>query len=205
MTDALTLKTRPMPRQARGRARLEAILSATARLLETEKPERLSTTLIAAEAGMPVSSLYRYFPSAEDVLRELYLQCAADIRARILAALAAPQTPWRTRLATALRAQSDFVALHPYYRALMLTFLTERAGLTVKDEGQGELGRFLIDRWSRGLDGFSGADPRIVAPLVVQMALAVEEMALNDPDNAEALSAELFVALERYLSAYLRD
>jgi AcrR family transcriptional regulator len=54
-----------MPRQARARATVEAMIEATARILTAEGPDALNTNRIAEVAGVSVGSLYQYFPSKE--------------------------------------------------------------------------------------------------------------------------------------------
>src|ERR1700690_4288593 len=45
----------------------EAILEALANLLETEDPESISMAQVAEDAGVSLRTLYRYFPSREDL------------------------------------------------------------------------------------------------------------------------------------------
>src|SRR5262252_2003984 len=56
---------RKRPRQERSQATVEAILTATARILVKEGFDRASTNRIAEQAGVSVGSLYQYFPSKE--------------------------------------------------------------------------------------------------------------------------------------------
>ena len=65
------LKTRDTPRQRRALERVNVILEATSQLLSAQPPQELNTTLIATHADIPVSSIYRYFPTLDDVLQEL--------------------------------------------------------------------------------------------------------------------------------------
>jgi AcrR family transcriptional regulator len=62
---------RKEPRQERARATVDAILSATARILVKEGYDRASTNRIALEAGVSVGSLYQYFPSKEALVAAL--------------------------------------------------------------------------------------------------------------------------------------
>ena len=62
MNAADTLTLRREPQQARSRARLAGLLDAAETLLVREGAEALTTTRIAAEAGVSVGSLYRWFP-----------------------------------------------------------------------------------------------------------------------------------------------
>lgn len=66
------LDLRRTPMQARGQATFEAILEATATLLEQVGGERLTTNLIARAANVNVATLYQYFPNKQTVLLELF-------------------------------------------------------------------------------------------------------------------------------------
>ncbi|WP_370092734.1 TetR/AcrR family transcriptional regulator [Streptacidiphilus sp. MAP12-20] len=59
------------PQQARSREKYARILATTARLLETTPYDELGTKLIAAEAGVSVGVLYRFFPDKEAIVDSL--------------------------------------------------------------------------------------------------------------------------------------
>ena len=79
------LRTRETPRQSRAVIRVHVILNATAALLAENRLQDLTTTAIATRAEVPVSSIYRYFPTLDDVLLELYSQTANELRAKLFA------------------------------------------------------------------------------------------------------------------------
>ena len=56
------------PQQERAKRTYEAILASAAKLLVEVGIERISTNLIAEEAGITVPALYRYFPNKYAVL-----------------------------------------------------------------------------------------------------------------------------------------
>jgi AcrR family transcriptional regulator len=70
-----TSKVRTAPRkkavQPRAQATVEAILTATARLLVREGYDHASTNRIAEAAGVSIGSLYQYFPSKEALVAAL--------------------------------------------------------------------------------------------------------------------------------------
>ncbi|HYE52152.1 MAG TPA: TetR/AcrR family transcriptional regulator [Azospirillaceae bacterium] len=68
---SVDLEARAQPRQQRAQARREAILQATLDLLVGREVADISTSLVAAEAGVPVGSVYRYFPNKFAILTEL--------------------------------------------------------------------------------------------------------------------------------------
>lgn len=69
-TDA-GLERRATPRQARARERVEGILTAARRIIEQDGVEPLSTQRIAQVAGIPVGSVYQFFPNKHSIVLEL--------------------------------------------------------------------------------------------------------------------------------------
>jgi AcrR family transcriptional regulator len=203
------LRSRDTPQQERAIRRVHDILRATADYLATDKLQDLSTTVIAKRAGIPVSSIYRYFPSLDDLLRELYLQSATELREALFTIFADEQTypGWRDRLGAVLTTQRKYIARHPYYRPLLMRFMANRETIAVEDDDHDELVVFLQARWAKGGDGFHGGDPAVVANTTVQVALAMEDLiaAQPDRDTSRPYSAELFTVLEGYLAHYLAD
>ena len=64
-----TLEPRKSPVQARSTASVEAILKATIQVLLKVGKDRLTTTRVAARAGVSVGTLYQYFPNKSALLR----------------------------------------------------------------------------------------------------------------------------------------
>lgn len=83
-------RTRPRkaPRQQRARETIEAILTATARILVSEGFKGASTNRIAAEAGVSIGSLYQYFPSKEALVAVLIERHIAEMFSMLETALA---------------------------------------------------------------------------------------------------------------------
>ncbi|NUP15677.1 MAG: TetR/AcrR family transcriptional regulator [Streptomyces sp.] len=74
---------RRTPRQARSRARLARVLEAAERVLVRDGVQALTTTRVAAEAGVSVGSLYQYLPDRDAIIDAL----AAGYLARLEAAM----------------------------------------------------------------------------------------------------------------------
>lgn len=117
------------PRQGRSKATVEAILEATARILEREGDRSLTTARIAREAGVGVGSLYEYFDGKDAIVRALCARHVEEVRAVIDGALA------RLDGASASEAVDAFIdgldALHaarPGLRREIMRQLPERLG-----------------------------------------------------------------------------
>ena len=68
------------PKQKRSRERVQLILEATRNVLREDGIKALSTNSIAARGGIPVSSIYQYFPDKEAILIAVYEDYLEKIR-----------------------------------------------------------------------------------------------------------------------------
>lgn len=80
---------RRIPRQARSRALVEAILQATARVLAERGYAGTNTNLVAERAGVSVGSVYQYFPNKDSLVTALHERHAAQMQEAIEQVLAA--------------------------------------------------------------------------------------------------------------------
>jgi AcrR family transcriptional regulator len=203
------LKTRETPRQKRAQARVAKILHATAEALHKLQPHQVSTTIIAEIADIPVSSIYRYFKTVEDIFDELYAQTTVEIDARVLAVFDDPERypTWRERHRAVYAELQRFRAEHPYYLRLLRSSIL-RTGLESVDPGMlTGVPAFLAARWDKGGDGFTGGDPVIVAQVTMQIFLAIENFvaARLPAHQADAYFEEIALNVESYLANYLSD
>ncbi|OUR78952.1 hypothetical protein A9Q83_05970 [Alphaproteobacteria bacterium 46_93_T64] len=72
------INLRKVPLQARAAATVDAVMEATARILEESGVEGVNTNLVAERAGVSVGSLYQYFPSKESIFAEL-IRCNRQV------------------------------------------------------------------------------------------------------------------------------
>jgi AcrR family transcriptional regulator len=95
---------RKLPKQARAKATVDAILEAAARILQTRGEKALTTNAIAALAGVSIGSLYQYFPDKRAIMVMLARQelaatnQAVNTNLRIKAPKDAPSDPVRARI-----------------------------------------------------------------------------------------------------------
>ncbi|MBB2942498.1 AcrR family transcriptional regulator [Actinoplanes lutulentus] len=80
---------RKTPQQQRSREMIDRILAATAQVLAERGYAGLSTNRVAAQAGVSVGSLYRYFADKNELIEELRSRSSADVLADLTGALTA--------------------------------------------------------------------------------------------------------------------
>ncbi|MDX2008710.1 MAG: TetR/AcrR family transcriptional regulator [Myxococcaceae bacterium] len=71
------------PKQARSKATVDAVMEATARILERDGLAGFTTNKVAARAGVSIGSLYEYFDSKDAILRAWCERYVATVRAVI--------------------------------------------------------------------------------------------------------------------------
>jgi AcrR family transcriptional regulator len=76
---AALLEPRKSPVQARSAASVDAILEATLQVLLRVGKERLTTTRVAARAGVSVGTLYQYFPNKSALLQGALKRHLAEV------------------------------------------------------------------------------------------------------------------------------
>jgi AcrR family transcriptional regulator len=69
LPSVVLLEPRKSPVQARSAASVDAVLEATIQVLLSVGKERLTTTRVAARAGVSVGTLYQYFPNKSALLQ----------------------------------------------------------------------------------------------------------------------------------------
>jgi AcrR family transcriptional regulator len=77
-----------MPRQARSRALVEAVLESTARVLVERGYAGTNTNLVAERAGVSIGSLYQYFPNKDSLIAALHERHGGEMRAVVETMLA---------------------------------------------------------------------------------------------------------------------
>jgi AcrR family transcriptional regulator len=110
---------RRVPQQARSRARIALVLDAAERLLAREGAEALTTTRVAAEAGISVGSLYQYFPDKGAIIDALARRYMDEFEALMDELVErALSERWEDLVARLIDAFADRYRAEPGYRAL---------------------------------------------------------------------------------------
>ncbi|MER6231865.1 TetR/AcrR family transcriptional regulator [[Kitasatospora] papulosa] len=197
---------RRVPVQQRSADRLARILDAGAALLDEAGYELLSTRAVADRAGVPIGSVYRFFPNKRalvDALAERNLEVYAG---RVVARLEGiPEREWRAAIDAVL---DEYLAMKRSVPGFALVDfgppvptpgpLDEEANRRVA----GRLAELLSGHLGRGRDGAPGDAALLRTVLVcVQAADALLQLAFRtDPVGDPDLIAETRTLLRAYLA-----
>jgi len=191
------------PQQARSRARLIDLLDAAESLLVREGAEALTTTRIAAEAGVSVGSLYRYFPDKGAIVDALTRRYLDDFEHTIDMLVArGPAGGWGDPAGTLLDAFAARGVSQPGYRALWLgRHFSEE--LRTADRANKEAFASGVLRILVGAGLIADSEPAAIscrAAVLAADALLHESFRL-DPEGDPALTAEAKELLRSYLQS----
>lgn len=195
-------RLRTVPIQARSRERVRQVLDAADRLLAAEGAEAFTTTRIAAAAGIPVGSVYRYFPDKQVIVEALAVRYW-DGFAALVAAVADrdEQSPLPDPAGAVLDALAGCFRTQPGFRALWYGGLrTERVRdvtRPTRDAIAGSIERILAVHW-----------PDVAADeiaLVARMVVVAGDGMLREAFRAPADATAVMLAESRtMLDAYVR-
>lgn len=140
---------RKMPRQARSRALVEAILDATARILVEDGFTRTTTNRVAERAGVSIGSLYQYFPSREALVAAVARRHSEQLKTMLEASLADGSSDLRTAIEAMLEAILRAHRVSPELTAVLNGEVPRLGPLDWKAETTQRgvaLARLLLDR-----------------------------------------------------------
>lgn len=163
-------------RDARARERSLQLLDAAARLMERDGSHAVSMQALAAEAGVSVGLIYRYFGSKDEILLAVIVNVLDDFATAVPAAIAAVGDDPVDRLAAAFRGYCEVIDRHRH--AAVLTYregksLDERGRRRIKElevETTQPLQRALVEGIESGV--LRDVEPSLVAANLVLLAHA---------------------------------
>ncbi|WP_348674735.1 TetR/AcrR family transcriptional regulator [uncultured Abyssibacter sp.] len=191
-----------VPMQSRARARFEAVLAESEKLLEESGLQAFSIPTVAERLGMTRGSIYTYFPTPHAILNELAkrhldeLQALFNERAVDLAAMS-----WRDAIRTVVQYAVEFHNSRPAARMLILGGAVTDTSFRAQDmlmRHLGELGRRIWEKQDSPLP--TSPD---VSTLVADIGLTCFRRSFLDhgwitPEYQEAA----VIAMQRYLEYY---
>ena len=117
------LGLRRQPRQARSQERVNRILQVAQALFVSEGYSTTTTNQIAAQANVPIGSLYQFFPDKAAILQALAVHYTAGLRQHLAAqwnALEAAESPLSACIDQLTDAAHQFFMDNPGYHAIFM-------------------------------------------------------------------------------------
>ncbi|MGG7574792.1 TetR/AcrR family transcriptional regulator [Streptomyces sp. BP-8] len=192
------------PVQRRSAQRLARILDACAEVLEETGYEELSTRAVALRAGVPIGSVYRFFPNKRamaEALARRNLDAYAD---RITTRLTVPDgvpLEWRRAMDVVV---DEYLAMKRTVSGFALVEFTVPAPTESRQANYLVADRLLV--LFAGPLGLDAADERLRTAFLVgvETADALLQLAFRtDPAGDPAIVTEAKLLLRSYLARYL--
>jgi AcrR family transcriptional regulator len=205
LSDLDQQQLRNVPTQARSRARVRRVLDAADELLAREGAQAFTTNRIARQAGIPVGSVYRYFPDKQAIVDALALRYWSDFEDLVAAAaeldeqspLSDPGAVVLDALAAGFRARPGFLAL--WYGGLRSEQVRE-VTRTTRGAIARSVERILRVHWPDATTESRASAARMV--VLAGDGLLREAFRL-DPDGDAELLAESRLMIGSYLGSRL--
>lgn len=180
--------------QRRSALRVERMLDAAAELLDESGPEGLSTSAIAARAGVSVGSLYQFFPDksavAEALARRSFDRFSQHLRS-------VDRASWETVVDSVIDTYVDFSRTEPGFLVLSFGGPIGQQMLDPQDDNNAVVAKALADLVEVDL-------PLDVLRLAVEIGDAVLALAFRrSRDGDPVLVEEAKTAVKAYLRAHL--
>ena len=189
-----------LPADARRARIVEAVIALAGR----QPAAAVTTAAIAAHMGLTQGAVFRHFPNKDAILQAVMEWVAAELQARIDAAIAHPASPL-AGLEAAFMAHVDFVAAHPGVPRLIFSELQGESPSASKRQVQTLLrdyGARLQRLLAQGRDGGevdAGVDVAAAAQLFIGtiQGLVLQSLLLGDADLVRQRAPALFALYRR--------
>ena len=199
-TDPLELRHRPI--QTRGIVRFDAILNAGRGLLADEGLERFTMEDVATRAGVPIGSVYQYFPNKYALVAEMATQdTQALVTALDEAAGNFPTQDWQQQVDHLIEYIARVWAEHPWRPAVYAAMRSTAATRQRARENSEAIARAAI----RPL---SALNPDLDVDRLYRVAIVIVEAGqtlLNLAVQSGTLDDAILYETKRLTRAYLRS
>ncbi|SMD16787.1 TetR family transcriptional regulator [Rhizobium sp. RU36D] len=187
------IQLRKKPQQERSIQRLDAILAAAAELIATKGISSLKMIDIAAKAGLPIGSLYQFFPEKAAVIRALHDRHTAiveDGAIRYFLDLSSLDDA-EQRLQSAVDQFYDFYRSEPTYLPIWLAAISDPDLQSLNQRHIDRLSVILCDVFRPLLPKDAGIDLDARVRLFVYLSGSIVRFALiQDEKTAQRVLTE---------------
>lgn len=203
MATEIDTTPRKEPRQARSRATVDAILTATAQVLVEEGYDKATTNTIARRAGVSIGSLYQYFPNKEALVTALCERHMHETMRLLMGEIDGLQdAPLPEAIRRLIKVLLRIHAVEPELHRVLIEQVPRLGGIGAL----AQLDRVIIDvirsKLAQRQEKLRPRDLELAVFILVHSVQAVTHAAvLERPDalHDEALAAEVTDLILRYL------
>ncbi len=187
---------------------MERILDATARLLGQMPVDKITTAAIAETAGIPIGSVYQYFPNKLAVLAQLARRVMekVDLATASLIAEDFGILPWDQAIDRAVDATIEGYAQQPGYVQLLLSIRPTPEFREITDESNDRVAAMMAVH--PALQAVIPSDRvELVTRAAIKAVNALQDWALStdDPKLAAQIIDEMKTLLKGYLAVYMGE
>lgn len=154
-----------------------------AELLEKLDYDELTTSKIAERAGVPIGSLYQYFPDKRAVVRALALRNLEAFTAELESIFSGGPAPaeWRQAVDAVLSGFLRLLDQVPGFGRVRFGDVVDLAEVVDGEDNNGLIAARLCELFARGYGAADCADLRLAFRVVVEVADALVKLATRLP------------------------
>lgn len=197
-----------VPKQARSRARVERILQACVELIVETGIDGVRMTEVAERAGVPIGSVYQYFPDKPAIVRVLAQRVMEEVSHEVVARYTTVTTAAEFAGATdaLIRWFYEFTLAEPANRDIQLALQGDRALQQIDLEDTLELAQVLWHSGSPFVAPGGREDFAATCLLIVHLTASAIRLAVAMPrDQGDALVQEHRRMVRARLAHWLID
>lgn len=198
----VTLELRHRPVQQRGIERFQLILAAGRKLLATAGLERFTMEDVATTAGVPVGSVYQYFPNKYALVAEIARQDTdVLVNALLNASVVFPSEDWQGLTDNVIRRMAEMWAGDPWRPAVYAAMRSTAATRELATHHNRMIAEAVTKPLAPLTAHVSDAQRMRIALVIVETCQALLHLTVQTGTMDEATLAEV----QRLMRAYLRS
>ncbi len=204
MSDEPSTHLRNRPRQARSAARVEHLLDVAEEVFEEVGYDTATTNLVAARAGVPVGTLYRWFPDKSALaegLTDRYLEKLEALYAGLMTDIA-PEERIGDFVRRVMTRLADEIVTHRAMPALLVSAMVpggrSRAGARLRAGLESHISALLEVRVPGIPDDLRGRSAEVIVTLAYLVLAAAAD---TDNLNRRVITDEYIDVMLAYLEA----